>query len=226
MRSKQESHNMSALPLIVFDVNETILDLETMEPTFERIFGDKSAMRLWFANLIMYSAALTVAGCYVPFTDIGAAVMKMLADTRGIKINDNDKKELTEKFSTMPPHPEVPAALRKLRAQVATMTNAVYCSGFETSSDDPFRLGAPPYDGKRRRRVCLIKIICRVFALSRHKVRVAHRIFKLAGQAAAPRAIGEHQNGGSTSRASSFSISARLEHNKNENARSRVQPVI
>jgi|ERR1700704_3802040 hypothetical protein len=58
---------------------------------------------------------LTVAGCYVPFTDIGSAVMKMLADTQGIKIDDADKKELTEKFSTMPPHPEVPAALRKLR---------------------------------------------------------------------------------------------------------------
>ncbi len=106
---------MAALPLIVFDVNETLLDLETMQPTFERIFGDKSAMRLWFADLILYSAALTVAGVYVPFTDIGSAVMKMLADTRGIKINDNDKKELTDKFSTMPPHPEVPAALRKLR---------------------------------------------------------------------------------------------------------------
>ena len=67
---------MAALPLIVFDVNETLLDLETMEPTFERIFDDKGAMRLWFANLIMYSAALTVAGCYVPFTDVGAAVMR------------------------------------------------------------------------------------------------------------------------------------------------------
>ena len=100
---------MAALPLIVFDVNETLLDLETMEPTFQRIFGDKGAMRLWFANLILYSAALTVAGRYVPFTDIGAAVMKMLADTHGIKIGDKDKKELTEKFSTMPPHPEVPA---------------------------------------------------------------------------------------------------------------------
>jgi hypothetical protein len=55
---------------------------------------------------------LTVAGCYVPFTDIGAAVMKMLADTRGIKIDDADKKELTDKFSTMPPYPEVPAALQ------------------------------------------------------------------------------------------------------------------
>ena len=106
---------MTARPLIVFDVNETLLDLETMEPTFQRIFCEKSAMRLWFANLILYSAALTVAGCYVPFTDIGSAVMKMLADTRGIKIGDKDKEELTEKFSTMPSHPEVPAALRKLR---------------------------------------------------------------------------------------------------------------
>jgi 2-haloacid dehalogenase len=106
---------MPDLPLIVFDVNETLLDLRTMEPTFERIFGDKRDMRLWFSNFIMYSAALTVAGCYVPFTDIGAAVMKMMADTQGIKISDADKRELTEKFSTMPPYEEVPGALRKLR---------------------------------------------------------------------------------------------------------------
>jgi 2-haloacid dehalogenase len=107
---------MAARPLIVFDVNETLLDLQTMAPIFERIFGGKEAMRLWFANLIMYSASLTVAGCYVPFTDIGSAVMKMLADTRGIRITDADKRELTERFSTMPPHGEVPQALRKLRA--------------------------------------------------------------------------------------------------------------
>jgi 2-haloacid dehalogenase len=106
---------MVTLPLIVFDVNETLLDLDTIAPVFERIFDDRSAMRLWFANFIMYSAALTVAGQYVPFTDLGAAVMKMLADTRGITITDPDKKELTERFSTMPPHPEVPGALRKLR---------------------------------------------------------------------------------------------------------------
>jgi 2-haloacid dehalogenase len=46
----------------------------------------------------------------------GAAVMKMLADTRGIRIEDADKKELMEKFSTMPPYQEVPSALRKLRS--------------------------------------------------------------------------------------------------------------
>ena len=82
-------------------------------------------MRLWFANLILYSAALTVAGCYVPFTEIGSAVMKMLADTRRIKINDNDKKELTEKFSTMPPYSEVPAALLILIIRASTSTLSV-----------------------------------------------------------------------------------------------------
>jgi 2-haloacid dehalogenase len=107
---------MTKLPMVVFDVNETLLDLETMTPIFERIFRERLAMRLWFANLILYSEALTLAKVYVPFTEIGGAVLQMLAAVRGIEIRETDKKELTEKFSTMPPHPEVPAALQKLRA--------------------------------------------------------------------------------------------------------------
>ena len=87
--------------------------------------------------------ALTVAGCYVPFTDIGSAVMKMLADTRGIKIDDKDKKELTDRFSTMPPHPEVPAALRKLRD-----------AGFRlfTLTDNLLEVQTPPARAWRHRR--------------------------------------------------------------------------
>jgi 2-haloacid dehalogenase len=103
------------LPSIVFDVNETLLDLETMNPIFERIFRDKAALRLWFANLILYSEALTLANAYVPFTDIGGAVMRMLARTRSITVTAADEAELKEKFSSMPPHPEVPKALEKLR---------------------------------------------------------------------------------------------------------------
>jgi 2-haloacid dehalogenase len=106
---------MSERPVIVFDVNETLLDLDSMNPIFERIFGDPAAMRLWFAGLILYSEALTIAGVYVPFTGIGAAVLQMLAATRGLTISDADAAELTDRFATMPPHPEVPAALRRLR---------------------------------------------------------------------------------------------------------------
>jgi 2-haloacid dehalogenase len=119
---------MDALPLIVFDVNETLLDLRTMEPIFERIFRDKSAMRLWFANLVLYSVVLTMVDSYVPFTDIGSAVLKMMADTQGIIIKEADKAELTDKFSTMPPYPDVRAALSKLRGagfRLFTFTNNI-----------------------------------------------------------------------------------------------------
>jgi 2-haloacid dehalogenase len=106
---------MPERPIIVFDVNETLLNLDALRPTFDRIFNDPAAMRLWFAGLITYSEALTLAGVYVPFTDIGAAVLRMLAATHGISISDADADELTNRFATMPPHPEVPAALRRLR---------------------------------------------------------------------------------------------------------------
>lgn len=103
------------LPHIVFDVNETLLDLESVTPIFIRVFGDRAVMRLWFADLILYSEALTLAGVYVPFTKIAAAVLAMLAKTRGITVSDRDKADLTNTFATMPPHLEVPSALDRFR---------------------------------------------------------------------------------------------------------------
>ena len=115
MTGNMKGQHVPGRPIIVFDVNETLLDLEALRPTFDRIFSDPAAMRLWFADLILYSEALTLAGVYVPFTDIGGAVLRMLAATRDIAITDADAAELTDRFATMPPHPEVPAALRRLR---------------------------------------------------------------------------------------------------------------
>ncbi len=90
-------------PVIVFDVNETLLDLDTLRPFFEQVFGDAAAMRLWFANLITYSEALTLAGVYVPFTDIGGAVLAMLAATRGTAIGAAEGAEFGDLFASMPP---------------------------------------------------------------------------------------------------------------------------
>jgi len=114
-RADQNALSGPGRPVIVFDVNETLLNLDALRPTFDRIFNDPAAMRLWFAHLITYSEALTLAGVYVPFTDIGGAVLRMLAATRDITISHADAAELTDRFATMPPHPEVPAALRRLR---------------------------------------------------------------------------------------------------------------
>jgi 2-haloacid dehalogenase len=117
---------MAALPLIVFDVDETLLDLESLTPIFKRIFADGSALRQWFTELILYSEALALGGVYVPFTDIGSAVLKMVATTGGISTGAADRAELIEKFASMPAHPEVLGALRKLRHtgfRLFTLTN-------------------------------------------------------------------------------------------------------
>jgi 2-haloacid dehalogenase len=42
------------LPILVFDVNETLLDLETLTPHFASIFGGGQVMREWFAQLIIH----------------------------------------------------------------------------------------------------------------------------------------------------------------------------
>lgn len=45
---------MSGKPtVLIFDVNETLIDFESMHPLFERVFGDKHALREWLSHLIM-----------------------------------------------------------------------------------------------------------------------------------------------------------------------------
>jgi 2-haloacid dehalogenase len=106
---------MSKVRNIVFDCNESILDLTTVAPVFQRLFGESAAMRVWFRELITYSQALTIANVYVPFTDIGGAVLEKIAAPRRVKIAAADRTELTDRFATMPPYPDVPGALRRLR---------------------------------------------------------------------------------------------------------------
>jgi hypothetical protein len=139
---------MSQRPIVVFDVNETLLNLETIRPTFDRTLNDPGAMRLWFAGLITYSEALTLAGVYVPFTDIGSAVLRMLAATRGIAISDADSAELTDRFASMPPHP---AGAPRTTASPAT-PNLFWVAGRSRSNHDrkPIETGGGDGQGDLR----------------------------------------------------------------------------
>ena len=78
---------MSSQPVLVFDVNETLLDLNSLIPHFERMFGDPRTMREWFAQVILYSGALSLTQDYVNFGDLGGSVLRMLAATRNIEVS-------------------------------------------------------------------------------------------------------------------------------------------
>ena len=45
----QKSKSAAVAPSIcVFDVNETLLDIESLAPLFQRLFGDRKVVREWF----------------------------------------------------------------------------------------------------------------------------------------------------------------------------------
>ena len=117
--------------VLVFDVNETLLDITTLEPLFERLFGDASVMREWFAQLILYSQTMTLSGLYTPFGVLAVGTLRMVATTRGIKIGDGDLNELKERMGAMPAHPDVVPALLRLRDagfRMVTLTNSASIS--------------------------------------------------------------------------------------------------
>jgi len=117
---------MPTLPTLIFDVNETLLDLDALAPLFERLFGERAALREWFAQLILYSEAMTLTGAYAPFGELGGAVLRMMGTIRGIHVSDGDIQNIKEAVATMPPHAEVPAALHRLRTagfRLFTLTN-------------------------------------------------------------------------------------------------------
>ena len=61
--------------ICVFDVNETLLDIEFITPLFQRLFGDGKVVREWFGQLILYSEAITLSGPYTTFFKLGQGVL-------------------------------------------------------------------------------------------------------------------------------------------------------
>ena len=113
--------------VLVFDVNETLIDIESLAPHFERTFGDRLVLREWFNQLVMYSMTATLSGNYVDFFTLGQAVLRMIGDSRGLPISEGDLEDLAYGMRTMPAHPDVADGLAALRAsgyRLVTLTNS------------------------------------------------------------------------------------------------------
>ncbi|WP_259365104.1 HAD family hydrolase [Psychrobacter sp. GP33] len=113
--------------IIVFDVNETLLDITSLEPLFKRVFGDRAIMREWFAQLVLYSQTMTLSGLHTPFGELGAGAFQMIATIHQIEIIDSGITELKQHLSNMPAHPDVIPALTRLRDasfRLVTLTNS------------------------------------------------------------------------------------------------------
>lgn len=103
--------------LLVFDINETLLDLEPLDEVFVGLTGSPAARREWFDLLIHTALTLTAAGQYRSFAEIAGASASAVAARYGKRATEADRAAIGAALRSLPPHPEVAAALGRLREQ-------------------------------------------------------------------------------------------------------------
>ena len=112
---------------LVFDVNETLLDLRALDPHFLRIFGDAGVRQQWFGLVLRNALSLTLTGRYQDFVAVGGASLHMVADQHGVGLADDDLAAVAGSMTSLPPHSDVGPNLERLASagfRIAALTNS------------------------------------------------------------------------------------------------------
>jgi 2-haloacid dehalogenase len=114
-QSSQLVRASAANQIVVFDVNETLLNFNILTPVFVRLFDDPRMLREWFNLVILYSEALTLVGEYAESGTVGVAVLKMLVEIKGRTVGPSDLNELKRLSAAMPTYPDTADASARLK---------------------------------------------------------------------------------------------------------------
>lgn len=100
--------------VLVFDVNETLLDLSPLKAGIEEIFGSPAPMGEWFARLLHGSLVSNELDEYRPFAVIGVEALLLVAKKHSVDLDEGTAAELVTTMAVLPPHPDVIPGLERL----------------------------------------------------------------------------------------------------------------
>jgi 2-haloacid dehalogenase len=100
--------------VIAFDVNETLLDLGSLDAAFENLMGSSALRGQWFAQMLQLSFVGGLTGDYVDFSTAQRAALLMLAARNRVTITEDDATEMVDRMNSLPAYPEVAGALHTL----------------------------------------------------------------------------------------------------------------
>lgn len=115
------------IKVLLFDVNETLLDLSPLHSKINVFLGKPGTSQLWFTQMLQYSLVMTVSQKYAPLSEIAASTLKMLVQSLGIQARDEEIRGVLSAMSELIPHPEVVKALAQLRKKgyrLAALSNS------------------------------------------------------------------------------------------------------
>lgn len=113
--------------VVVFDVNETLLDVRALAPRFDELLGDHALLGPWFGQMLRNSLVATTTSAYRPFAEQGTDALVTVAARAGIDVTWNDAATVVAGMAELPPHPDVIAGLGVLRTagfDLVTLTNS------------------------------------------------------------------------------------------------------
>jgi hypothetical protein len=84
---------------MIFDVNETLIDFQSLNPLFKKTFGDEKVLREWLGHLILYSMTLTMSGLYKDYWDIGRCGAPLA--TRPLACNRRSSRDPATRYSLL-----------------------------------------------------------------------------------------------------------------------------
>ena len=100
---------------ILFDINETVLSLDSLQQPFTEVFGDKPVLALWFSKLLHASVVCVATDVKSDFATLASIMLDNVAALSKVDLSQASKKKLLGGFANLAPHPDVAPALQHLK---------------------------------------------------------------------------------------------------------------
>ncbi|WP_339919874.1 haloacid dehalogenase type II [uncultured Flavobacterium sp.] len=114
-------------PVLVFDVNETLLDMTPLKKAVNALLNEEQGFRIWFGMLLHYSTVSNSINEYYNFTTIAAVTLDMAATSMHKKVTEEDIKETLSVIKSLQTYPDVIKGLQLLKEngfRLITLTNS------------------------------------------------------------------------------------------------------
>ena len=113
--------------VILFDVNETLLDMTPLKKKINSLLGSSKGFKIWFGMLLQYSLVDNCTASYHEFIAIANATLDMAAKALNKSISEKEKKETLATIKELSAYPDVAKGLKILKQngfRLATLTNS------------------------------------------------------------------------------------------------------